>query len=180
MKIYTKTGDKGKTSLFGNARVDKDDIRIESYGTVDELNSFMGLLIEEINLEDYRTQLLGIQSKLFDVGSNLAADPDFDYKLPEITASDAEGLEQSIDKMNEVLPALKTFILPSGSKACSYAHICRTICRRAERRVVSLSKVADVDPRIIIYLNRLSDYFFVLSRYILHKAGKDEIPWIAS
>ena len=180
MKIYTKTGDKGKTSLFGNARVDKDDIRIEAYGTVDELNTFIGLLIEKIDLEEYTAELRTIQSKLFDVGSNLAADPDFDYKLPEIKATDSASLEQSMDKMNLSLETLKTFILPGGSEANAQAHICRTVCRRAERRVVSLTKVADVDPEIIIYLNRLSDYFFVLSRFLLNHTGTPEIPWIAS
>lgn len=180
MKIYTKTGDKGKTSLFGNARVDKDDIRIEAYGTVDELNTFIGLLIEKIGIESFQNDLRVVQSKLFDIGSNLAADPNFDYKLPEIKSSDSLFLEQSIDKMNASLEALKTFILPGGSEANAIAHICRTVCRRSERRVVSLSKVADVEAEIIIYLNRLSDYFFVLSRYLLKQTGASEIPWIAS
>jgi cob(I)alamin adenosyltransferase len=180
MKIYTKTGDKGKTSLFGNARVDKDDIRIEAYGTVDELNSHIGLLLEHIDNQEDKALLLGIQSKLFDVGSNLAADPEFDYPLPKIEATDSSKLELAIDKMNESLTPLKTFILPGGSRSNAVAHLCRTVCRRAERRVVSLSKVAEVHPEIIIYLNRLSDYFFVLSRYLLHLEGKEEIPWMAS
>jgi len=180
MKIYTKTGDQGKTSLFGKARVDKDDIRIEAYGTVDELNSHLGLLLAEVDDKDIIATVLKIQSKLFDIGSNLAADPENNYPLPEIKEEDAHLLESAIDNMNESLEPLKTFILPGGSRANGQCHICRTVCRRGERRVVTLSKVAEVKPAIIIYLNRLSDYLFVLSRYLLSKEGKNEIPWIAS
>ena len=180
MKIYTKTGDQGKTSLFGKARVDKDDIRIESYGTVDELNSQIGLLLSEVTDPEITEFLQKIQSKLFDIGSNLAADPTNNYPLPEIVPENTMTLERAIDKMNETLEPLKTFILPGGSKSNAVCHVCRTVCRRSERRVVTLSKVAEVKPEIIIYLNRLSDYLFVLSRYILSAEGKDEIPWVAS
>lgn len=180
MKIYTKTGDKGKTSLFGKSRVDKDDIRIEAYGTVDELNSFIGVLLAHLsNLKDASELLLKVQSKLFDIGSNLAADPSNDYPLPKITKEDILILENAMDNMNNELDPLKTFILPGGSIANGHCHVCRTVCRRAERRVVTLSKVADTEPEIIIYLNRLSDYFFVLSRFILKKEGINEVPWVA-
>ncbi len=180
MKIYTKTGDTGKTSLFGKARVDKDDIRIEAYGTVDELNSHLGLLLSDIKDTVVSDLILQIQSKLFDIGSNLAADPENNYPLPEINAENTKVLEEAIDKMNVSLQPLKTFILPGGSWTNGQCHICRTVCRRSERRVVTLSKVADVKPEIIKYLNRLSDYLFVLSRYLLAKDGKEEIPWVAS
>jgi len=180
MKIYTKTGDSGKTSLFGKARVDKDDIRIEAYGTVDELNSHLGLLLSDVNDTAVSDLILQIQSKLFDIGSNLAADPENTYPLPEIKEENTSVLELAIDKMNESLQPLKTFILPGGSWANGQCHVCRTVCRRSERRVVTLSKVADVKPEIIKYLNRLSDYLFVLSRYLLAKDGIEEIPWVAS
>lgn len=179
MKIYTKTGDKGKTSLFGKARVEKDDIRIEAYGTVDELNSQIGMLISLIDNGELKSQLVIIQSKLFDLGSNLAADPDGNFDLPKVSAQNSNQLEEWIDQMNTKLDPLKSFILPSGSRACASAHICRTICRRAERRTVSLAKTADVDPNIIVYLNRLSDYFFVAARFLLKLDGVEEIPWIA-
>lgn len=177
MKIYTKGGDKGKTSLFGNTRVDKDDLRIEAYGTVDELNSMIGMLSSYDTSAQSKTQLEAIQKKLFDVGSHLAADPDFDYPLPEIKEESVQSLENHIDEMNKYLVPLKNFILPGGSKASAEAHLCRTICRRAERRVVTLSKVEEVKPIVIIYLNRLSDYFFVLARFILHSEGLSEIAW---
>ncbi len=179
MKIYTKGGDKGKTSLFGQARVDKDDIRIEAYGTVDELNSSIGLLESGKLPNESKAQLLVIQKKLFDIGSHLASDPEFDYPLPQVSDKDSIFLEKAIDQMNEELTPLKNFILPGGSSIAAKAHVCRTICRRAERRVVTLSKVAQVEPEIIIYLNRLSDYFFVLARFLLKKDGLDEVAWTA-
>ena len=179
MKIYTKTGDKGKTGLFGGARVSKDDIRIESYGTVDELNSFIGTLEANISIEEQKRLLLEIQHRLFTVGSNLASDPAKEMITPDLKEADIEKLEAAMDQMNEILEPLKSFILPGGSNAVGLAHICRTICRRAERRVVSLSNVSSVDEKIIIYLNRLSDYLFILGRMIAHHEGIVEIKWTA-
>lgn len=177
MKIYTKTGDTGETSLFGGKRVSKDDLRIEAYGTIDELNSQLGLLITHIKDNNIQALLLKIQHRLFDIGSVLAVDPASGIELPGIELSDIEALENAIDNYNQELNPLKSFILPGGSAANAMAHICRTVCRRAERRVISLSKEAELDIHIIKYLNRLSDYFFVLSRLISHVEGAEEIKW---
>ncbi len=177
MKIYTKTGDTGETSLFGGKRVSKDDLRIEAYGTIDELNSQLGLLITHIKDNNIQALLLKIQHRLFDIGSVLAVDPASGIELPGIELSDIEALENAIDNYNQELNPLKSFILPGGSAANAMAHICRTVCRRAERRVISLSKEAELDIPIIKYLNRLSDYFFVLSRLISHVEGAEEIKW---
>lgn len=177
MKIYTKTGDEGLTSLFGGARISKDDIRIEAYGTVDELNSFTGNLYDKLNIEPVKEILFIIQNKLFNIGSVLATDPNKDFNLPSVNSSDIEKLETQIDEMEKDLEPLRNFILPSGHSVISSTHICRTICRRAERRVVTLSKNAEVDAAIIIYLNRLSDYFFVLARYLAVKYNAPEIIW---
>ncbi len=179
MKIYTKTGDEGFTSLFGGARISKDDIRIEAYGTVDELNSFVGRLYDECSIEDVKAQLFIVQNKLFNIGSVLACDPKADFKLTGVIAEDILFLENAIDKMDEELPPLKNFILPSGHSQVSAAHLCRTICRRAERRVVTLQNNTEVDHNITIYLNRLSDYFFLLARYVGHQLSVDEILWKA-
>ena len=179
MKIYTKGGDKGETSLFGGRRILKDNIRIEAYGTVDELNSFIGLLASSITDKDDIQFLLNTQSILFNCGSMLAADPLKEFKLPQVKESDILAVENSIDNMNTQLEPLKTFILPGGSREISYAHLCRTICRRAERRVITLSKEEAVDPLIIKYLNRLSDYFFMLSRKIGKDQGHPDIPWVS-
>jgi cob(I)alamin adenosyltransferase len=187
-KIYTKTGDLGKTSLIGGTKVPKSHIRIESYGTVDELNSYIGLL------NDYMTQsikfspanlqpqvtLKEIQDRLFTVGSSLAVDPEKEpkMKLPDLKEEDVELLEQEIDKMNEELKPMKSFILPGGHVAVSTAHIARCVCRRAERHCVSMSEQElFIDPLVIKYLNRLSDYLFVLARYIAHLTGVGEIEW---
>lgn len=177
MKIYTKAGDDGNTSLFGGRRIPKYADRIESYGTVDELNSFLGLLKDEVEIEEVQTFLLKIQHNLFDIGSVLATDPNSDFKLPGVNESDVALIEESIDEMQEILPPLKHFILPGGHKAVSYAHICRTVCRRAERRVVAVSASEEVDKQIILYLNRLSDYFFVLGRYLGLKLNVEEVKW---
>jgi cob(I)alamin adenosyltransferase len=179
MKIYTKTGDQGFTSLFGGARISKDDIRIESYGTVDELNSFVGALYDVCSIEEVKEQLFIVQNKLFNIGSVLATDPSSDFKLPGVNAEDVLFLEQAIDMMTENVPELKNFILPSGAPIISACHICRTVCRRAERRVITLQNSADTDGQIIIYLNRLSDYFFLLSRYFAAKLNIEEIKWKA-
>lgn len=178
-KIYTKTGDKGQTSLIGGTRVPKYHPRIEAYGTVDELNSYIGLIRDhEIN-EEVRESLLYIQDRLFTLESQLAHDPEtkLSRPLPEIFEVDIEKLEQAIDKMNEVLPDLTSFILPGGHIVVSYCHVARCVCRRAERICIRLSEVHPVEPINIKYLNRLSDYLFVLAR----KLGKDfdapETPW---
>lgn len=178
MKIYTKTGDEGTTSLFGGKRVHKDDIRIESYGTIDELNSFIGLLNASFVDEGQNSVLEDIQKRLFTIGSNLASDPDKDMITPDILEADVVALENQMDFMDEKLSPLRNFILPGGNTAVSYAHVCRTIARRAERRVITLDRLSPVDPLIIQYINRLSDYFFVLSRYIGHTDSIPEIAWI--
>ncbi|MBK7359384.1 MAG: cob(I)yrinic acid a,c-diamide adenosyltransferase [Saprospiraceae bacterium] len=178
MKIYTKSGDQGTTSLFGGRRISKDDLRIEAYGTIDELNSALGLLNNLINQTALNERMLNIQSYLFVIGSNLAADPDNNLiKVPALEKSKTNLLESWIDEMEKELKPLQFFVLPGGCQASSQAHTCRTICRRAERRVVSLAQLESVNPEIIIYLNRLSDFLFVLSRYLNHLSGVDEIYW---
>lgn len=177
MKIYTKTGDKGETSLIGGVRVKKSNLRIEAYGTVDELNSWIGV-IRNIN-EVANPQLFQkIQDILFTIGSHLASHPEKGrMKLPEILDSDIETLENDIDRMENELHPLKTFILPGSSLQNGYCHIARTVCRRAERCVVELSLSENVEEIIIRYLNRLSDHLFVLSRYVTLKQNGEDIPW---
>lgn len=180
MKIYTKAGDLGKTSLIGGTRVPKSHIRIESYGTVDELNSFIGLLSDLIKEAEIKAILGEVQDRLFTVGSSLACDPDKEphLKIPDLKASDITFLEQKMDEMNLVLAPMKSFILPVGHQAISTAHIARCVCRRAERWCVNLQEEAlFVDPMVIQYLNRLSDYLFVLARYIGHLNGVADQPW---
>ena len=178
MKIYTKTGDKGYTSLIGGTRVPKHHLRIESYGTVDELNSYIGLIRDQdISVHD-KDLLKQIQDRLFTIGSSLAADPEKSRMvIPDLHAEDIELLEKEMDKMNETLPELRHFILPGGSNAISYCHIARCVCRRAERLSVHLAEESTVDEKVNIYLNRLSDYLFVLSRYAGHLLQVPEIPW---
>ncbi len=176
-KIYTKTGDDGTTGLFGGARLPKHDIRIEAYGTVDEFNSTLGFLMTFIDDHEILLLLQMIQSRLFTVGSNLASDPSKDMITPDLKEEDLLTIEASIDQMQTSLPELKHFILPGGSQAISAAHLARTVCRRAERRCVALAFESQVDPLIILYLNRLSDYLFVLARYIGHQNNIEEIRW---
>lgn len=176
MKIYTKTGDKGKTALFGGKRVSKNDIQIEAYGTVDELNSQLGLLISYLPSKDSELPKK-IQAILFDLGSHLASDGTADKFLPQLNHNLVTDIEDEIDNMTSRLPALKSFILPGGNARIAQAHVCRTICRRAERRVVSLAEIADIQEIIIVYLNRLSDYFFVLARHLSLLDGVDEVKW---
>jgi len=178
IKIYTKGGDKGETSLLGGTRVPKYHERIEVYGTLDELNSFIGLLRDQ-NLDAHTGEiLLEIQKKIFVSESRLAADkPENLQRLPRLTENDISVLEQEIDKMNEQLPALKSFILPGGHPIVSYCHIARTICRRAERLTIKLNDKFSVEHEIIKYLNRLSDYFFVLARKISGDNNVREVPW---
>lgn len=178
MKIYTKTGDKGLTSLIGGVRVPKHNMRIEAYGTVDELNSHIGLLRDQDIDVKSKTILIEIQDRLFTIGSHLAADPiKSRMKLPEIHESDITLLENEIDKMNETLPEMKSFVLPGGHTVVSFCHIARCVCRRAERCVTHLAAVENVEEPIAIYLNRLSDYLFVLSRKLVQDFNAEEIPW---
>ena len=176
-KIYTKTGDKGQTSLFGGARLSKADVRIEAYGTVDELNSAIGFLYELVPAKDVRDILFVVQNKLFNIGSVLAVDPEKDFDMPGVSADDVKVLEAEIDRMDDMLPELKQFVLPSGHRSASWAHFCRTVCRRAERRVVALDQTGQIDEQILTYLNRLSDYLFTLARYLVHVNGTDEVTW---
>jgi cob(I)alamin adenosyltransferase len=181
-KIYTKTGDLGKTSLIGGTRVPKSHLRIESYGTVDELNSFIGFLYDQLTDETSRKTLREIQDRLFTIGSSLACDPEKEpkMKLPDLKEDDIQLLEASIDKMNEALKPMKSFILPGGSMAVSSAHIARCVCRRAERICVNmLEHEMFVDPLVVKYLNRLSDHLFVLARYTANLTGVSEIEWKA-
>jgi cob(I)alamin adenosyltransferase len=180
MKIYTKKGDTGTTQLIGGTRVQKHHIRIEAYGTVDELNSNIGLLADLLNdLKEEKKMLRVIQDKLFTLGSLLAADPEKNkMKLPTIKSTDVEALENAIDAMDEQLPAMTHFVLPGGHQAVSQAHISRCVCRRAERMITHLNEIAEVDAIIIQYLNRLSDYLFTLSRFIAKHFNAEEIKWI--
>ena len=176
MKIYTKKGDKGQTSLFGGLVVSKADVQIEAYGTVDELNSFIGLLISKC--EDLDTSLLKrIQSVLFDIGSHLASDNTADKYLPQLDENLISDLESEMDKITAQLAPLKSFIMPGGNERISLTHVCRTICRRAERRAVTLHNHKEIPEPIVIILNRLSDFFFVLGRYISKQDGIDEVKW---
>ncbi len=177
-KIYTKTGDKGETSLIGGTRLPKHHIRIEAYGTVDELNSFVGLIRDTVSEKDVFDLLIEIQDRLFTVGSLLAADPEKNkMQLPQLKETDIELLEKAIDKMNETLPEMKHFVLPGGHTTVSYCHIARCVCRRAERAVLKLAENEKVDEIIYKYLNRLSDYLFVLSRKLTQDLNTNEIPW---
>jgi cob(I)alamin adenosyltransferase len=179
MKIYTKTGDKGETSLIGGTRVPKYHLRIESYGTVDELNSYIGLIMcQQIDQHHYK-MLKEIQDRLFTIGSSLASDPDRSrMKIPDLKLDDISLLESEMDKMNEVLPELKHFVLPGGNTTVSYCHLARCVCRRAERMVVHLANESFVDENITIYLNRLSDYLFVLARKLNQDANTEEHIWL--
>ena len=178
MKIYTKTGDEGKTSLLGGKRVSKAELRIESYGTIDELNSFTGLVRDQEVNYHRKSILIAIQNKLFTIGSILAAEPGYDSsKIPPLMESDVQALEMAIDDMEKDLPPMRFFVLPGGHPSVSHCHIARTVCRRAERLVISLNEVSEIEPIVIKYLNRLSDYLFVLSRKMSLELGAEEIPW---
>ncbi|NVO29907.1 MULTISPECIES: cob(I)yrinic acid a,c-diamide adenosyltransferase [Hymenobacter] len=178
MKIYTKTGDKGLTSLIGGTRVPKSSLRIECYGTVDELNSYIGLVRDQPVNEARRTLLKEIQDRLFTVGASLASDPEKSkMKIPDLHAEDVELLEQEMDRMNETLPELRVFVLPGGHQSVSFAHLARCVCRRAERLVIHLNEDEFVAELVIMYLNRLSDYLFVLSRQMAHELNAEEVKW---
>jgi cob(I)alamin adenosyltransferase len=181
-KIYTKTGDLGKTSLIGGTKVAKSHLRIESYGTVDELNSYVGLINDMISDGRSKEMLREIQDRLFTIGSALACDPEKEtlMKIPDLKEEDVQLLENGIDFMNEILPEMRSFILPGGHIAVSTIHVGRCVCRRAERICVHLKEEdPQLEPLVIKYLNRLSDYLFVLARFTGHLLGAEEIPWKA-
>ena len=179
-KIYTKTGDSGATGLIGGTKVPKSDLRIDTYGTVDELNSWIGLINDLLNSSEFQNELKDIQDRLFTIGSALACDAEREpkMKLPDLHETDIQLLEVKIDEMTAQLPPMKSFILPGGHATVSSIHICRTVCRRAERLVVNMQQNNFfVDPKIIQYLNRLSDYLFTLARYTAQKLKVEEIAW---
>lgn len=186
MKVYTKTGDKGTTALFGGTRVPKHHIRIESYGTVDELNSYIGLIRDQEMNQLYKNVLIEIQDRLFTVGAILATDPEKAIlkngkerlNIPKISIGDIELLENEIDRMEESLPPMTHFVLPGGHTTVSYCHIARCVCRRAERLSVSLNETKAVDESVLKYLNRLSDYLFVLARKLTFDLQAEEVKWI--
>ena len=186
MKIYTKTGDKGTTALFGGTRVSKHHIRIDSYGTIDELNAWFGLIRDQ-EIDSHSKKLLAvIQDKLFTIGAILATDPEKALlksgkerlNIPKINASDIELLEMEMDAMNESLPPMTHFILPGGHTTVSYCHIARTVCRRAERMATQLFEKEPFEDNVLSYINRLSDYLFVLARKLSKDLKADEIKWI--
>ena len=180
MKIYTKTGDKGFTSLIGGTRVPKSSLRIECYGTVDELNSHIGLVRDQDINATRRPLLKEIQDRLFTIGSSLAADPEKSkMKLPDLHDADVTLLEDEMDRLNADLPELRAFILPGGHPAVSHAHVARCVCRRAERLTIHLGEESFVAELVVVYLNRLSDFLFVLSRTMAHELGVEEVTWKA-
>lgn len=179
MKIYTKTGDKGQTSLIGGRRVSKADSRIDSYGTVDELNSWIGLVRDQPANTSRRDLLKEIQDRLFTIGATLATDPEKVIRkpIPDIIPEDISLLENAMDQMDAELPELRAFVLPGGHPSVSYCHLARTVCRRAERLVIALNEESPVDELVIQYLNRLSDYLFVLSRKMAQDLNAEEVAW---
>ncbi len=182
LKIYTKTGDKGTTSLIGGTKVPKSHLRIEAYGTVDELNSFIGLVNDHMNNPETGVILKEIQDRLFTIGSSLACDPEKELKLkiPDLKETDIQFLEKEIDRMNETLPQMKSFLLPGGHVSVTTTHVASCVCRRAERVCVNMQQQQmEIEPLVIKYLNRLSDYLFVLARYAGHRLKVEEIPWKA-
>ncbi len=176
-RIYTKTGDKGETSLFGGKRLPKSHLRIEAYGTIDELNSFMGLLRDASDDPQVREWIREIQNLLFSVGAALAMEPGKPPVVPGVDDAHVEELESRMDAIDEALPPLKNFILPGGHPTVSFCHIARCVCRRAERLVVALAMEEEVDERIIRYLNRLSDFLFMLARKLSLDLGAEEVLW---
>ncbi len=180
MKIYTKTGDKGTTSLLGGTRVIKSHIRIEAYGTIDELNSHIGLLRDQDVNKERLGILKEIQDRLFSIGSILASDPKRSkVKIPDLHEADIELLEKAIDNMNRALPEMRSFILPGGHQSVSFCHIARCVCRRAERIIINLSQEDIVADIVIVYLNRLSDYLFVVGRKMALELGSEDVEWKA-
>ena len=176
MKIYTKTGDKGETGLLGGGRVPKNDVRVEAYGAVDELNALLGIAENEVISEKTKEILTEIQNHLFVLGADLAT-PKENTKIPRVTEEMIEFLEKQIDELDSIIPALRSFILPGGSKGASFLHFARTVCRRAERNVVSLEKKSGINNFVLAYLNRLSDLLFVLARFENFSAKVTEKEW---
>jgi len=178
LKIYTKTGDSGTTSLLGGARVSKAHVRIEAYGTIDELNSHVGLLRDQSVNENRKDFLKEIQDRLFTIGAELATEPGKDKVVkPDLFESDIEKLEQEMDNMDSLLPELKSFVLPGGHQSVSFAHLARVVCRRAERICIALNDQEPVSNLVLKYLNRLSDYFFVLGRLMAQELDAEEVKW---
>jgi len=178
MKVYTKKGDKGTTQLIGGTRVPKNTLRIEAYGTVDELNAYIGLIRDQEIDQEYIEQLLEIQDRLFTLGSLLAADPEKQkMKLPQLNEEDITYLEEKIDAMDAELEPMKSFVLPGGHTTVSYTHIARCVCRRSERIITELGLEGEVSPIILAYVNRLSDYLFVLGRKLTKDLNASEQPW---
>ncbi len=179
MKIYTKTGDKGSTGLYGGGRVSKSSLRITAYGEVDELNSVIGLVISQTSQGQLKETLSEIQHSLFTVGAQLAS-PKGDPKIEIITSRQVEALERQIDVISQTLPEMRYFILPGGSLSAAYLHLARTVCRRAERKIVELSETENegVDSWLLIYMNRLSDFLFMLARLANHLEKVADIPWV--
>ena len=186
MKIYTKTGDKGTTALFGGTRVPKHHLRIESYGTVDELNSYIGLIKDQEVGKQTKNSLIKIQNELFTLGAMLATPPEKEtlkngkerLNIPKVETNSIQFLENEMDAMNEVLPQMTHFILPGGHQTVSFCHIARCVCRRAERLSTSLNEQEVINPAILMYLNRLSDYLFVLARKLSKDLQAEEVKWI--
>jgi cob(I)alamin adenosyltransferase len=186
MKVYTKTGDKGTTALFGGTRVPKHHIRIDSYGTVDELNSYIGLIRDQDIDSHSKDTLIKIQDHLFTLGAILATDPEKTIlkngkerlNIPKITEEDVNSLEDNIDLMETNIPPMTHFVLPGGHTTVSYCHIARCVCRRAERLASALYEISPFDERALKYLNRLSDYLFVLARKLTYDLGANEVKWI--
>lgn len=186
MKIYTKTGDKGTTALFGGTRVPKHHLRIDSYGTIDELNSYIGLIRDQNIDQHHKTVLMVIQDRLFTVGAMLATDPQKAIlksgkerlNIPKISATDVQYLESEIDKMNDALPPMTHFVLPGGHQTVSFCHIARCVCRRAERLASALNDSEPFASEPLMYMNRLSDYLFTLARKLSHDLKAEEIQWI--
>lgn len=186
MKVYTKTGDKGTTALFGGTRVPKHHIRIETYGTVDELNSYIGLIRDQDINPDYKNILIEVQDRLFTVGAIMATPPEKEVlkngkqrlDINRISDEDIELLEKQIDLMDTELPQMTHFVLPGGHTTVSYCHIARCVCRRAERLATHLNEIETIDSQVLTYLNRLSDYLFVLARKLSHDLNADEVKWI--
>jgi cob(I)alamin adenosyltransferase len=181
LKIYTGFGDKGKTRLYGGEIVDKDNLRVKAYGAMDELNSSIGVLITYFNEKELIEDLQNIQYKIFELSAELAAKADNSSKVnsPAISEEIIKDLENKIDTIDSQLEPLKNFILPGGSRAAAMCHLARTICRRGERELISLNNVEDVNDHLVIYVNRLSDYFFVLARLLNKENNTDDIPWIS-
>lgn len=177
MKIYTKTGDKGETSLVGGTRVSKTHVRIEAYGTVDELNAWIGRLRDHGETSLWKDRIIAVQDRLFTIGSNLALETPGKFNIPLLHEDDITDLESWMDEMDVGLPAMRNFVLPGGHPVVSDCHITRTVCRRAERQVLRMAEEIDVDALIVTYLNRLSDLLFVLARKLTFDGGFEEMPW---